>query len=73
MQLQSRINGGGGIRVNLLGTHGPGFVSETRCAPVGGENENENDSGGQKHGEQSLFWFVCFCHNFLFIYLFPKR
>lgn len=51
MRLWSRINGGCGIRVNLLGTHGPGFVSKAHFGCVEG---NENDTGA-KQGEQSLF------------------
>lgn len=57
MRLWSRINGGRGIRVNLLGTHGPGFVSKPHFGFVEG---NGNDTGA-KQGKQRLFrpWFGC--------------
>lgn len=52
MWLWSRINGGRGIRVNLLGTHGPGFVSKPHFGSVEG---NGNDTGA-KQGKKK----VCF-------------
>lgn len=46
-----RINGGCGIRVNLLGPHGPGFVSKPHFGFVEG---NGNDTRA-KQGKQSLW------------------
>lgn len=55
MRLWSRINGGCGIRVNLLGTHGPGFVSKAHFGCVEG---NENDTGGKTRRTKSVFSHV---------------
>lgn len=51
--LWSRINGGRGIRVNLLGTHGPGFVSKPHFGFVEG---NGNDMGAKQ--ENTFFIYV---------------
>lgn len=48
---QGQINGGCGIRVNLLGPHGPGFVSKPHFGFVEG---NGNDMRA-KQGKQSLY------------------
>lgn len=55
VQLWSRINGGRGIRVNLLGTHGPGFVSKPHFGFV---EENGNDMGAKQ--EKGVLFFSCF-------------
>ena len=49
VRLWSRINGGRGIRVNLLGTHGPGFVSKPHFGFVEG---NGNDMGAKQGGKK---------------------
>lgn len=51
VRLWSRINGGRGIRVNLLGTHGPGFVSKPHFGFV---EENGNDMGAKQEKESFL-------------------
>lgn len=47
---RGQVNGGCGIRVNLLGPHGPGFVSKPHFGFVEG---NGNDMRA-KQGKQSL-------------------
>lgn len=52
--LWSRINGGRGIRVNLLGTHGPGFVSKAHFGFVEG---NGNDMRAKQEKKSYFFYF----------------
>lgn len=46
--LWSRINGGREIRVNLLGPHGPGFVSKPHFGFVEGNGNESGQNRGNK-------------------------